>query len=245
MPAAPEPSSPDVWTLTKPDAIPSVAIDVPAIITSLTLDAGRSAAISRVLRGAHGTGMISHVPSLSVLFPNRIATGDANFDAAFAGLAEAVRAVYERLYVKLRIPGYSVQPADLEDETTRRELLMLLDRIAASGDAPTGAIAVGEVHARIDRLRIASASVALTDAPLGSPHTLAAVAALLPRYGSSGVAAAVGAYVRELNAAFERACAQPPDGFTAYLTQQRVPELDAARALAVAVLDARSEIASS
>jgi hypothetical protein len=188
--------------------------------------------------------MISHVPSLSALFPNRIATGDARFDAAFAALAESVRAVYERLYVKLRIPGYAVQPADLEDATTRRELVALLERIAAAGDAPTGTLAVGEIHARIDRERIAVASAALSDAPLGSPHTLAAVAALLPRYGSSGVAAAVGAYVRELNTAFERACVQPPDGFTAYLTHQRVPELDAARALAVAVLDARSELAS-
>jgi hypothetical protein len=245
MPAAPDPSGPDVWALAKPDSIPSVVIETPSIITSLIIDAGRAAAISRVLRGEAGAGLISHVPSLAVLFPNRIATGDPSFDAAFAALADAVRSVYERLYVKLRIPGYVVRPSDLEDDVTRRDLLQLFVRIRAAGDAPAGALAVGEVHARIDRARIAAASMVLADAPLGGPHTLAAIATLLPRYGSSGVAAAVGAYVRELNATFERACAQSADGFTSYLTHQRVPELDATRAAAVAVLDEHNELASS
>lgn len=245
MPAALDPSAPDVFILASPDAEPSFVVETPAIITSLTLDAERAAAISRILQGASGTGLISHVPSLAVLFPNRIATGDASFDAAFTALADAVRSVYDRLYVKLRIPGYNVCATDLEDVTTRCDLLEILERIANAGDAPAGTLAVGEVHGRIDRARIAAATIALADAPLGGPHTLAAIAALLPRYGSSGVAAAVGAYVRELNATFDKACTQSPAVFTAYLARESVPELDAARALAVAVLAARNELTSS
>jgi hypothetical protein len=51
--------------------------------------------------------------------------------------------------------------------------------------------------------------------------------------------------VRELNATFDKACTQSPAVFTAYLARESVPELDAARALAVAVLAARNELTSS
>ena len=138
LPAAPDPSG--------PEGVDARAADVPNDDTSafpafgthvtawLTLDAVRSAAIVRVLRGARSPGLVSHVPSLAVLFPNAIASGDASLDASFAGLSEAIRGTYERLFVKLRIPGYDVTALDLEDAATRRELLALLDRIGASGD---------------------------------------------------------------------------------------------------------------
>ena len=250
LPAAPDSADPEAFRLATPvaggdDTTAFGAIDAPALTTSLTLDSARAAAIARVLRGARGPGLISHVPSLAVLFPSAIVSGDSQLDATFAGAAEAIRGVYERLFVKLRIPGYDVTSADLEDAATRRELLALLDRIGVSNDAVAGATIRGDIHARIDRSRVIAVRSALTDAPLGGPHTLAAVAALLPRYGATDAAAAVGAYVGELTRAFEAACAQPPSAFTAYLAAHRAPELDAARAVAVAVLDARNELASS
>jgi hypothetical protein len=242
LPAPPDSSDPSAWTLTGGAYDPATA--GPAITTSLTLDTARAAAIVRVLRGARGPGLISHVPSLAVLFPSSIVSGDEHLDAAFAGAAEAIRGVYERLFVKLRIPGYDVLPGDLEDAATRRDLLALLDRIGSTNDAAPGAPVRGDIHARIDRARIAAARSALAGAPLGGPFTLAAVAALLPRYGASDAAAAVGAYVGELTTAFEAACAQPPAEFAAFLSAHRAPELDAARALAVAVLDAQNELSS-
>ncbi len=248
LPAAPDPSGPEAWTLAPPD-VPGDDTSAFAaaqfhVTAWLTLDAVRSASIVRVLRGARGPGIISHVPSLAVLFPSAISSGDAALDASFAGLSDAIRGTYERLFVKLRIPGYDVTPGDLEDAATRRELLALLERIGAAGDPSGGAVTRRDVYVRIDRERLQAARIALADAPLGGPQTLAAIAALLPRYGSGDAAVAVGAYAGELVTAFEAACAQPHDAFAAYLTTHRAPELDSARAVAVAVLDAHNELAS-
>jgi hypothetical protein len=249
LPAAPDPSAPEAYALAAPppegnETLAFAALGAPALTTSLTLDSARAAAIVRVLKGARGPGLISHVPSLAVLFPSTIVSGDPQLDATFAGAAEAIRGVYERLFVKLRIPGYGVTANDLEDAATRRDLLALLDRIGASTDAQANATIRGDIHARIERSRISAVRAALTNAPLGGPHTLAAVAALLPRYGATDAAAAVGAYVGELTAAFEAACAQPASAFTGYLTAHAVPELDAARSVTIAVLDARNELMS-
>jgi hypothetical protein len=123
-------------------------------------------------------------------------------------------------------------------------LLDLLDRIGTGTDPAPETPVRGDVHARIDRARITGARAALTNAPLGGPVTLAAVAALLPCAGATDAAAAVGAYVAELTAAFDVACAQPPETFAAYLSAQPAAELDAARAVAIAVLDARAELTS-
>jgi hypothetical protein len=248
LPAAPDPSGPEAWTLAPPDQAAgdtsTFAAASSQITAWLTLDAVRSAAIVRVLRGARGPGMIGHLPSLAVLFPNAIASGDASLDATFAGVSEAIRGMYERLFVKLRIPGYDVTPADLEDAATRRELLTLLDRIGSANDPAASADARADVYVRIDRDRLRAARTALAEAPLGGPQTLAAIAALLPRYGTGDAAVAVGAYAGELATTFDAACALTHDAFAAYLTTHTASELDSARAVAVAVLDAHNELAS-
>jgi hypothetical protein len=246
LPPAPAPSDPNAWALAPPDP-DSAAFDAlsgPAITISITLDDDRAAAIVRVLRGSRGPGLIGHIPSLAVLYPTSIVSGDGQLDATFRELGEAIRGVYERLFVKLRIPGYAVMPGDLEDEATRRDLLSLFERITAIADAAPGAIISGDIHARFDRSRIAAARAALVDTPLGGPLTLAAVVALLPRYGSGEAGTAVGAYAAELAAAFEAAAGQAPQGFIAYLNAQVVPALDAARATAVAALERRIGLSS-
>jgi hypothetical protein len=74
---------------------------------------------------------------------------------------------------------------------------------------------------------------------------LATVAALLPRYGIGDAAVAVGTYVHALAATFEAACAPAAGSFVSYLTSHRAGELDAARSIAIAVLDARNELTST
>ena len=73
---------------------------------------------------------------------------------------------------------------------------------------------------------------------------MAAIGALLPRFGAGDAAVAVGAYASELATTFDAACAFSHDEFAAYLTSQNSPDLDNARAVAVAVLDAHNELAS-
>ncbi len=104
-----------------------------------------------------------------------------------------------------------------------RELLALLERIGTSNDPAGTPDSSADVFVRVDRSRVRAARAALAQAPLGGPHTLAAIAALLPRFGSGDAAAAVGAYASELAAAFDAACAFSHAAFTAYLTSQGRP----------------------
>jgi hypothetical protein len=236
LPAAPDPSGPEAWTL--------AAAPAATITAWLALDAARVGAVVRVLRGSRDPALIGHVPAIAVLFPNAIASGDAALDATFGAVTEAVRGTFERLFVKLRIPNYDVTPDDLEDAATRLELLALLDRIGAATDPVDTAGARADVSVRLDRDRLRAARSALGNAPLGGPQTLAAIAALLPRHGTGDAAVAVGTYAGELVTALDAASALTPDAFAAHLRTHRVPELDAARDMAVAVLEARNELAS-
>ena len=42
---------------------------------------------------------------------------------------DAVRNVYQKLFVKLRIPGYDVTPDDFEDATSRADLIGFIDAV--------------------------------------------------------------------------------------------------------------------
>lgn len=250
LPAAPDPSAPEAFALAAAAPVPDETrpfpmTSAPAVTTWLTLDPVRAAAIVRVLRGARGPGIVSHVPSLAVLFPSAIVSGDRTLDAAFAEASEAIRGVYERLFVKLRIPGYDVTASDLEDAATRRDLLTLLDRIGDAAEASAPTAMPGDLHVRLEVHRVLALRAALAGAPLGAAQTLATVAALLPRYGSGDAAVAVGTYVHALSATLDAACALAPEAFASYLSSHRAAELDAARAIAVAVLDARNELTST
>lgn len=247
LPAAPVPSDPGAWTLAPPESPGDETIAFaarPAVTAWLTLDDARAAAIVRVVRGARGAGMIGHLPSLAALFPNAIASGDAALDATFTGATEAIRGTFERLFVKLRIPGYGITPSDLEDAPLRRELLALIDRVTAWNDAPRAPDGSADVYVRLDGERLRDLRAALDEAPLGDPRALAAIATFLPRFGRGNAAAAVGAYAGALASAFDAACTVPADRFAEYLTSHVDADLDAARAIAVAVLDAHNELTS-
>jgi hypothetical protein len=225
-------AAPEAWALAAPDP--------PSVTTSMVLDAPRCAAILRVLRGARGPGLVSHLPALTVLFPTAIASADSLLAERFDAVALAIRGVYERLFVKLRIPGYGASAGDLEDALTRAPLLALFERIGQTGETPAGAVR-GDIETRVDAVHARAALAALTATPIGGRHTLAAIAVLLPRRGTHDAAVALGTYVDALTDAFDAACALAPAEFSARLTAHSMPGLDAARALAVAALAAQNE----
>jgi hypothetical protein len=198
-----------------------------------TLDEVRLAAIRRVLRGSRGPGIVGHLPSFAVLLPTAIGA-DPTVNAALGTATEAIRGVYERLFVKLRIPGYDVSPFDLEDNTARRELLTFF-RAAAAGTAlpPYGS---ADLRVTLTSSALDAARDVLADAPLGGSAALAAIAGLLPRGGEGGLAA-LGSYVDQLAVELAETRSLTHDAFTSYLTMHRSNALDAARDAAVAALD--------
>jgi hypothetical protein len=197
------------------------------------LDETRLAAIRRVLRGSRGPGIVGHLPAFAVLLPTGIGA-DPAVNAALASATDAIRAVYERLFVKVRIPGYDVSPFDLEDNATRRELVGFF-RIAAAGSAlpPYGS---ADLRVTVTSSALAAARDALEAAPLGGSVTLAAIASLLPR-GGDGALAALGAYVEQLAIELAETRTLSHDAFTSYVTMHGSNALDAARDAAVAALD--------
>jgi hypothetical protein len=199
-----------------------------------TLDAARLAAIGRVLRGSRAPGIVGHLPALAVLLPTAIGA-EPGISEALVAATDAVRGVYERLFVKLRIPGYGVTPFDLEDNAARRALLAFL-RAASTGTAlpPDGS---ADLHVTRTSAELAAVRDALGDAPLGGSVTLAAITSLVPR-GGTGELAALGAYVDHLASELAEARGLAHDAFAAYLTTHRSTGLDRARDAALRALDA-------
>jgi hypothetical protein len=213
-----------------PSAAPTTA---GTFVLQHALDDVRVAAIRRVLRGSRGPGIVGHLPAFAVLLPTGIGA-DPAVNAALGGATDAIRGVYERLFVKLRIPGYDVTPFDLEDNAARRQLLGFF-RTAAAGAAlpPYGS---AELRVTVTSSALAAARDALVDAPLGGSVTLAAIASLLPR-GGDGPLAAIGAYVEALAVELAETRTLGHDAFTSYIAMHGSASLDAARDAAVAALD--------
>ena len=125
----------------------------------LRLDAARIDEIERLGHGFRAAGLVGHLFALRLFFPES-AGRDAHVAAALEDVRGAVRDVFDRLFVKLRIPGYAVSCEDVEDAPLRAAIIELLQRLddGADGGAPA----------------------ALVSAPYGAPIVLRALTALLP-----------------------------------------------------------------
>ncbi len=120
-------------------------------------DAERRAELARLIDGAPACGLVAHVLALRALFPDECVPWDGATADALATLRTTLRDVYDRLFVKLRIPGFVAGADDLEDPPLRRALGALCERLG-----------------RYDLV------AALSDAAYGSPAALRALVALLP-----------------------------------------------------------------
>ena len=222
-------------------AVPAPPAAGGTFVLQHALDPARIAAIGRVLTGSRGPGIVGHLPAFAVLLPTAIGA-DPGVNDALEAATEAIRGVYERLFVKLRIPGYDVSLFDLEDNATRRELTGFF-RVASAGTAlpPYGN---AEMRVTLTTSALAAFHDALVEAPLGGSVALAAVAALLPR-GGDGELAALGAYVEALATELAETRTLTHDAFAAYVTMHHSADLDAARTAAVAALDSPGMLAGS
>ena len=223
---------PTLWQ--PPIAAPNVGPPaVPAIRFGVRLDATRRATIVRMLCGTRG-GIVAHLPLLAALFPDTVDAHDARLADALAHAGENVRSVYERLFVKLRIPGYDVGPYDLEDTPTRAALVALLDGAASIVPVPLEPFA--DLTLTLEPAALRDARARLAEAPLGGVDAVAAVALLLPRTGADPAARALGAYATLLARELDAARSLSHDAFGSYLTMHAVDALEDAREDAIAAL---------
>jgi uncharacterized repeat protein (TIGR01451 family) len=163
------------------------ADDLPAAIA---LDAGprvgaliaftpeRLGRAMRVLDEAHVEGLVAHLFALRAFFPD--AVGDAR-GGALATERDALRETLDRLFIKLRLPNYTIAERDLETPSSRATLDRFLHESAqARGTPAEPADATLVLRADVDADAVAEAAELVSDAPLASAAPWRALALLLP-----------------------------------------------------------------
>ncbi|HEY2554644.1 MAG TPA: DUF11 domain-containing protein, partial [Candidatus Cybelea sp.] len=150
-----------------------------ATLTAFT--AQRLDRTARFLREARFGGLITHLFALRAFLPDAI--GDAHC-GALSATKELLRDEFDRLFIKLRLPGYAIAPRDVETPSLRSTIERLIGESASARGVPVqpptaalalrGAFDAGELHELGDRLALA---------PLATAAPWAALARLLPSHG--------------------------------------------------------------
>jgi hypothetical protein len=209
-----------------------------AFTFALRLDGARLEEIARLLHGARGSGLAAHLLAVCALFPERETSEDVLVASALGAAHDALRDVFDRLFVKLRIPGFDVAASDLEDPALRRALVRLFERLLTArpgGDALAGA------SGRLAGERVRDVLSSFADAPFGAPAMLRALVALLPTHcaGEPALGAALARYAAALDDALARYANAPARSFDDALATSGDAALDDARADLLAALEAR------
>jgi hypothetical protein len=215
---------------------------------SMRLDGERIDEIARLLHAVRGCGLVAHLFTLRLFFPDAVDTQDplvsesvdtydtAVFDA-FGAVRLAVRDVFDRLFVKLRIPGFDVSSDDLDDPSLRSALLVLFERLA---DAAPDRVVFQEAPTGLDRAQVGRMLAAFADAPYGAPAVMRALVALLPACcdDDPALAAAVRRHALLLDDVLGRYEGLPLELFDDALARREDAALDDARAAVLAALRA-------
>jgi hypothetical protein len=215
-----------------------------AFTFGLELDGERLDEIARLLGGAGGRGLISHVLALRAFFPDDDPSGDPLVGAALDDVRCALRDVLDRLFVKLRIPGFDVATGDVEDAPLRRAMTFferLLDAPVVQGRCGSRATV------RITRERAGELLAVLGGAPYGSPAALRALVALLPTRCESDplLSAALARYACALDDSMSRYEGVPLELFDDALARACDRGLDDARAALAVALRSRTAFAGA
>jgi uncharacterized repeat protein (TIGR01451 family) len=139
-------------------------------IAYIDFAADRLAHTLKLLERSEAGGLIQHLFTLRMLFPENAVAASPQLSAAFTAASRAVRAPLERFFVRLRMPRLTITGKDLEDRDSRVALRTLLDELVLAPphdpiDPPAGIVRVqGAVNVEVVRALIPE----LDTAPLGA-----------------------------------------------------------------------------
>jgi hypothetical protein len=182
-----------------------------------------------------GGGLVAHIFALRSFFPDEETSGDPRVAAALDGVRCALGDVFDRLFVKLRIPGFDMASDDVDDVVLRSAMICLFERLL---DASPGEDRCAGATVRITRGRVHELLAAFADAPHGAPAMLRALVALLPARCESDpwLGIAIARYACALDEVLARYESAPLEIFDDALARASDRALDDARAaLAVAL----------
>jgi hypothetical protein len=216
-----------------PDVAPLPAHD-DAFTFALRLERRRAGEVARLLETANG-GLVTHVLALRMLLPDCETSGHPGVAAALDGVRCALHDVCDRLFVKLRIPGFDIACDDVEDVVLRSAMIGLFERLL---DAPPGRDCGEDATTRITRERVRELLEAFADEPYGSPAALRALVALLPArcHTDPALSAALTRYACAFDDVLARYEGAPLELFDDALARTSDRALDDARAALAAAL---------
>jgi len=147
--------------------------------TLLAFSGERQRRVVRFLEEARFSGFVSHLFAIRAFLPD--AVGDAHV-AALAALRDGLREELDRLFIKLRLPNYSIIPRDLETPSLRAALERVLHEAttAFGTPAPPAGSAISFTGA-VEPKTLAEFAERLEDAELACALPWAALARLLPQ----------------------------------------------------------------
>jgi hypothetical protein len=185
---------------------------------SMRLSSARLDDVSRLFASFRFEGLVQHLFALRFFFADAVGVSGVA-QAELDAVNGAMRDVFDRLFVKLRIPGFGVSSDDLEDHELRQALVALFGELA---------LCVPDV-ANVCRM--------LAEARYGAPPVLRALVGLLPVRcdDDRAVGGALAHYASVLDGVLARYEGLPLELFDDALAHRGDAALDDAR---VALLDA-------
>ena len=228
-------------TVAAPPYEPALPAHDDAFTFALRLERPRAVDVARLLETANG-GLVTHVLALRMLLPDSETSGHRGVAAALDGVRCALHDVCDRLFVKLRIPGFDIASDDVEDVVLRSATIGLFERLL---DASPGLDCSGDATVRVTRERVRELLGAFADAPFGSPAALRALVAMLPVRCDSdpALSAALTRYACAFDDVLARYDGAPLELFDDALARASDRTLDDARAALAAALRGSAPLA--
>jgi uncharacterized repeat protein (TIGR01451 family) len=173
----------------------------------------------RFLEEARFGGLVSHLFAIRSFFPDAIGSSGAP-----ALQRESLRETLDRLFIKLRLPHYTIAPRDLESSATRATLEAFLAAAGkAEGEPPAPPPGARVFEGEIDASALRENSGDVADAPLGTALPWLTLARFIPAAQPD-----MRNYRDVLLAALAEAVALDSHGFIDALQRKPYPVLDAA-----------------
>ena len=143
--------------------------------TALALSGDALARTLRFLEEARFSGLVTHLFALRAFMPTAVGSNGTSVRA----VTDALRDDLDRLFIKLRLPTYSVAPRDVETPGLRSAVEQFLADAAASSGMPEDAEA-SALRGGFDPVAMRDLADRVREAPQASAVPWAALARLLP-----------------------------------------------------------------
>ncbi|MFN2528334.1 MAG: hypothetical protein ABR584_06410 [Candidatus Baltobacteraceae bacterium] len=203
----------------------------------------------RMLEKSDLDGMLPHLFAIRTFFPESAVNATPDLEKSFRVSNRAMQNALDRLFVRLRIPRYSLTAKDLEDRDSRFALRQLVSTIVAAEARPGGdgrAPGVVRISGPLDTRYLRTLQPQLESAPLGSAVPWQVAAAMLGTtiHRDDDESSLLGAYRDELISVLGTLSTLPLEEFHRVLRDSANRALDDALAGVLETLRSAAHIAA-